>query len=93
MTANDAEALALRAVAYLAADQKRLSRLMALAGLAPPDLYERLESRIFLTGILDFVLGDEAMVLDFASEAGLPPDSVGRARARLSDTQLDSDSI
>jgi len=84
VSAHEAEALALRAIAYIAADEKRLSRLMALAGIAPQDLRERLSSRQFLAGILEFVLGDEAMVIDFAATAGLPPESVARALAALS---------
>lgn len=78
-----AETVALQALGWIAADEDRLGRFMGLAGLTADELRARAGEAEFLGGVLDFVLGDEATTLAFATEAGLKPDALMRLRRKL----------
>jgi hypothetical protein len=81
--AEAAEALALAAVQFLALEADRLQRFLDLTGLAPDDLRAWLGEPAFLAGVLDHLLGDEALLIDFASWAEIAPKDVADARRRL----------
>ena len=78
-----AKELALLALGYLARDEERLARFLALTGLDRGDVADLLGDSGFHSAILDHLAGDEAQVLEFASENGLPPEAVGVARRML----------
>lgn len=82
-TAEAAEALALAAVQFIASEDERLQRFLDLSGIAPESLRGRLAETSFLTGVLDYLLGDEALLLEFASWASLAPAEISAARRRL----------
>jgi len=75
--------LALRALAFLAQDEDRVSRFLTLTGLDAGDLRALLHNREFHLAVLDHLAGDEALLLDFAAAESLPPEAVGRARRAL----------
>lgn len=75
--------LALRALAYLTRDDDRLSRFLALTGVDPGDVRMLLRDHGFHLAVLDYLAGDEALLLAFSDEEALPPDAVGRARWAL----------
>lgn len=79
-----AEALAYRALAFIAADQAYLSDFLSRSGVSPERLPELLESRDFLAGVLDHVLGDESLLLAFCGNAGIDPSEILPARKALS---------
>ena len=83
MTQEQAETLALQALAWIAEDPDRLGRLLAETGLAPEEIREQAESPAFLGGVLDFLLGDEAGLLAFCAETSLEPTWPARARQSL----------
>lgn len=83
MPTVDAGTLALKAVAFVAADEGLLPRFVALTGCGSEDLKARLIDPAFLGGVLDFVLGDEPTAAAFAEAEGLPPEALMQARARL----------
>jgi hypothetical protein len=78
-----AKELALLALGYLARDEERLARFLALTGLDRGDVADLLGDSGFHLAILDHLAGDEAQVLEFARENGLPPEAVGVARRTL----------
>lgn len=78
-----AEALAAGALAWLAADEERLTAFLAHTGADAADLCARLADAEFLGFVLDHLLSDEAMVMQFCAAAGLRPDEPMRARAAL----------
>ena len=80
---EQAETLALQALGYLAADEDRLLRFLAVTGLSPQELRERAGDPHFLAGVLDHLLTDDAMIMAFAEENGLEPEAVMAARRRL----------
>ncbi len=75
--------LALRALAFLSADEERVSRFLALTGLDAGDVRALLHDRGFHLAVLDHLAGDEAMLIEFAAVESLPPETVGRARRAL----------
>ena len=80
---DGAEALALRALAYLAEDEERFGRFLMLTGLAPEDIRERAADPAFLSGVMDHLISDEPLLLSFAEESALDPAAVVAARQRL----------
>jgi len=84
MTRETAEMLAIRALQYLAGDPGQIARFLALSGIAPEDVREAAKSADFLSGVLDFLMGDEAALVAFAASAGCEPGEVAVARDTLS---------
>lgn len=80
---DGAEALALRALAFLAEDPERLGRFLALSGLGPGELRTRTTDPALLGGVLDHLLSDERLLLAFAQAHGLKPEEAARARRHL----------
>ena len=56
---NDDEALALGALGWTLSDDARASRLLAITGVTPELLRERLEDRAFLAAVLSFLEAHE----------------------------------
>jgi hypothetical protein len=83
LTAVDAEAVALQAVAWIVADDAVRDRFVALTGCGADELRLRLAQPAFLGAVLDFLLGNEADVIAFAAHAGLAPETVLLARSLL----------
>ena len=78
-----AEAIAIKALGFLAGDDERLERFLALSGLAADELRAAAAAPGFLPGVLDHVLSDDRLILAFAAELGVDPAEIGRARAAL----------
>ncbi len=82
--ADDAEAMAFRAVAFIASDESYLADFLSRSGLGPRDLAELIEDRAFLTGVLDHLLADEPLLLAFCGNASIDPADIQPARNALS---------
>jgi len=78
-----AETVAIQALSFLAAEPARLGRLLAETGLGPETLRGAADSPEFLVNVLDFILGDEKLVKEFAEANELKPSTVGAAREAL----------
>ena len=81
--AEAATELAIAALTFLAGETERLERFLALPGLGPQSLRAAAREPSFLLGVLDHVAGDESLLLAFATENGIDPEDIGRARAAL----------
>jgi hypothetical protein len=75
-----AEDLAIAALGFIAAEPERLSRFLALTGIAPDSIRAAAREPQFLVGVLDHVMGDERLLLAFAAENEVDPEAVMRAR-------------
>lgn len=80
---HDAELVAINALGFLAGREEDLGRFLALSGIDPADLRSLVGDPEFLGGVLDFLLGNEALLLAYAAEAGIPPETVALARRQL----------
>ena len=78
-----AETVAIQALSFLAAEPARLGRFLAETGLGPETLRGAADSPEFLGSVLDFILGDEKLVKEFAEANELKPSTVGAAREAL----------
>ncbi len=80
---ESAETIALRALAFLAADDERLARFLALSGMGPGDLRANAREPHMLHCVLDHLMQDETLLMVFSTEAGLKPQSVAEAHRIL----------
>lgn len=76
---EQAEIVALEILAFLAEDERRLSRFLALTGLDPHDLPALADKPETKLAVVEHVLGDESLLLMFASRCGRPPSSMSEA--------------
>jgi hypothetical protein len=70
---EEAEVIALKALAFLANDAQRLGRFLALSGMSPGDIREAAAGPQFLAGVLNHLLQDESLLLTFTVEADIDP--------------------
>jgi len=68
---------AVQALTYLAADESRLTRFLALIGLDPGTIRASAGSPGFLAAVLDHVAGDEALLLGLAQATAVARDDHG----------------
>jgi hypothetical protein len=80
---DDAEAIALQALTYLASDTQRLSRFLALTGSDLGELREMAKMPEFQASVLEYMMGDESLLLAFCQETGIDPATIEPARALL----------
>jgi hypothetical protein len=80
---NNAESLAVEALAFIAADAERLARFLALTGIGPDNVRVAARDSGFLAAVLDYLAADDALLLAFAEQAGRNPAAVSRACAAL----------
>ena len=81
---DDAEALALSALAFLAEEPERFGRFLTLTGLGPDALRSALSTPELQAAVLAHLQSDESLLLVFAASAGVPPERIGEAERRLS---------
>jgi hypothetical protein len=80
---NDDEALALGALGWTLSDDARAARLIALTGLTPAGMRERLEDRDFLAEVLRFLEAYEPDLVACADALGIGPARLVAAREEL----------
>ncbi|BBF92605.1 hypothetical protein BLTE_12900 [Blastochloris tepida] len=75
-----AEGIAATALGVVAGDPQRLGLFMALSGLGPETLRAAAAEPAFLLAVLDFVIGDDDLVMAVARAAEIAPERVVAAR-------------
>ena len=83
--AEVAEAVAIQAIGFIAQDEERLGRFLAMTGMGPGEIRQAARERHFLIGVLDYVRGDENLLVAFAGHAGLDPGTIAIARRALAE--------
>ena len=83
---ENADEVAVAALSFLAADEERLSRFLALSGLDVGQLRAAASEEGFLAGVLAYLVSDEALLLDFAASSGVKPEHVAQAHIVLNGT-------
>ena len=71
--------LAIEALVFLAADEARLERFLAVTGLGPHNLRRAAADPGFLVSVLDYLARDERLLVAFAAERARRPEDVMRA--------------
>ncbi|MPZ56728.1 MAG: DUF3572 family protein [Rhizobiales bacterium] len=72
-TQKDAQSLAIQALAFIAADHERSGPFLAATGIGPDLIRAVAREPHFLVGVLDYLSGDDALLVAFATEAGINP--------------------
>jgi len=75
-----ASALAVTALSFIAGEPERLGRFLAVTGIGPESIHAAAREPDFLLGVLDYLVGDEPLLIEFANENGFDPEHVARAR-------------
>lgn len=77
---ENAQILAFKALEFLALDEDRFGRFLALSGATPATITEQMREPVFLCGVLDYLLGDETLLFEFCEYAQIPATAPGAAR-------------
>jgi hypothetical protein len=80
---DQAEALAIAALSFLASEPEQLGSFLAVTGIGPERIREAARDPGFLAGVLDHFAGDEALLVAFARQQDIDPAEIERARAVL----------
>ena len=83
LTREQAEGLAIQALAFIAGDGERLGRFLAVTGVGPAEIRTAARGPHFLIGVLDYMASDEHLIGAFAAEADLDPSDIERGRVVL----------
>ncbi len=80
---EEAQTLALQAVAFMAENVHYLDRFLDITGLDVGQLQGAIHSHSFLAGVLDHLLADESLLLAFCESTGNDPARVWPLRVAL----------
>lgn len=83
MKSEEAQIVALKALAFLAEERDRLWRFLDWTGLDLDDVRNGADNPGLHGGILDYFLAHEGLLLEFVEEADLTPDAPAAARRCL----------
>jgi hypothetical protein len=86
---SEARSIALRSLVFLAADDDRMGRFLALTGVDPGDIRALMGEEGFQIALLAHVCGDEPLLIAFSAEENLSPESVVAAMMALSGPIMD----
>jgi hypothetical protein len=80
---NDAQVLALNALAATLADQRLAERFLSLSGITPPDLKQCVGDPAFLADFLQFLEANETDLVAVANRISVKPEQIVIARNLL----------
>jgi len=83
ITPERAEILALEALAWLAGRPDDIGRFLAISGLGAADLRQAVGRPDLMGAVLDFLLANEALLVDFCRDASTSAQAVHMARHAL----------
>ena len=83
MTLETAESIAAQGLAFLAEDPARLSHFLTLTGVQPDEVRPRAGTPEFLAAVLEHIVSDESLLLVFAANGSIAPESIAPALAIL----------
>lgn len=78
---DEAEKTAVAALVFLAERPDDLARFLCISGIDASAIRRSAAEPDFLSGVLDFLLSDEPLLVAFAAEASMQPERVARLRA------------
>jgi hypothetical protein len=81
---NEAERIAVAALAFLAGDHGCLTRFLDVTGLAPARIRDAAGEPDFLAAVLDHLVGDDELIVGLAEDLRIRPEDVVEAQRVLS---------
>ena len=79
----DPDCLAVEILTFLAADEDRLGRFLGVTGLDVDDVRQVTRGAGFAESMLDYLSGDEALLVAFAADRKYEPAAIEAARLSL----------
>jgi len=79
----EAEKTGVAAFGFLAAEPEYFSRFASTTGISLTDVAEAAGTPEFLSGVLEYLLGDESLLLSFCENNGFEPEFIRRAQMVL----------
>ncbi|MDX2201873.1 MAG: DUF3572 domain-containing protein [Hyphomicrobiaceae bacterium] len=76
LSRDQAEAIGVEALGFLASEPQRLAAFLGASGLDLAEVRARAGDPDLLAGVLDHLVRDESLLLVFAAEASHPPERV-----------------
>jgi len=83
MTPENAEVLALGALAWMATEHEVMQAFLDMTGAGVADLNSRSSDPQFLGSVLEFLMTSDRNIVEFAGSAGVAPESIAEARSAL----------
>ncbi|WEX11709.1 DUF3572 domain-containing protein [Chelativorans sp. AA-79] len=83
MRPDQAEAIAISALAFIASDPQLLPRFLSLTGIEADQIRQAAREPGFLAGVLQFVLAHEPTLMAFSEANGVAPQDVDAAHKAL----------
>ncbi len=83
MNRPQAESFAVEVLQWLAEDHARIGAFLAATGMTPADLRHAAGEASFLLAVIDFLMADEALLLDCCGTLDVPASTPAAARAGL----------
>ena len=80
---DSAEVMAANALGFLAEDEDRFGDFLALTGLSPDDVRSQVNDPTFLAGVMQYMVENERLLVEFASSADLIAEAVAEAAQAL----------
>jgi len=84
MTEEYAQIIGLKGLAFLAEDAEIFGGFLQLTGMSAEDIHLHASETSTIIGILDYLLSDESLLLNFCSQANIAPELPRTARMVLS---------
>ena len=81
---EQAEAIAVRALQFLADDAERLNLFLTTTGLQSDTLRQAATSERFLVSVMDYLTGDDALIVQFCEQAQIDPQDAAACAQILS---------
>lgn len=88
---DNPEAVAMRALGFIASHHRQLDRFLSRTGLSQAELTRRPANPRHLTAILDFLITDETALQEFARTVDLPPEAAYEARRLVGHAPTEKD--
>jgi hypothetical protein len=85
---DSAESLALQVLGWLAGQDEVFGAFLAHAGANAAEIRARVADPDLLGAVLDFLLSDEALLVQFCADAGIRPETPMQARMMLPGGEL-----
>ena len=79
-TTSDSNVIALQLMAFIASSEERLERFSALSGIGLFEMQTGAQDPVFLGFMLDYALQEEALILEFAQNHEISPQTLVNAR-------------
>jgi len=86
---DEAENIAVSAFGFIAGEEERMGRFLAVSGLRPETIRSAASDPGFFAGILDYVVSDEPLLLALAQALNTKPEHIMAAHWTLSPSEFE----